>query len=123
MTLEDRPSPEPLADIWPMRGTPQAILDSAMLILVPQEPEEGESDPRIKPMPEPYDSEPPIMWPSEGSGFEADSYSPAGTAQREWVLSQRLGRSRFGKLVVWLILALVILVPVVSLLIAAFHKH
>jgi uncharacterized membrane protein len=29
------------------------------------------------------------MWPAEGSGFEADPYSPAGTAQRYWWLIQR----------------------------------
>jgi hypothetical protein len=44
------------------------------------------------------------MWPGQGSGFDADPFSPAGTAQREWMLTQRLGRSRLGKLVVWLIL-------------------
>ena len=32
---------------------------------------------------------PPVMWPAEGSGFEADPYSPAGTAQRFWWLVQR----------------------------------
>jgi hypothetical protein len=56
------------------------------------------------------------MWPDQGSGFDADPFSPAGTAQREWMLTQRLGRSRWGKLVVWLILALIVgafLVPVI----------
>jgi hypothetical protein len=56
------------------------------------------------------------MWPGQGSGFDADPFSPAGTAQREWMLTQRLGRSRTGKLVVWLILALIVgalLVPII----------
>jgi hypothetical protein len=56
--------------------------------------------------------EPPIMWPSSGSGFEADPFSPAGTAQREWFLTRRLGQSRGGKVVVWAVLA-VIAVPLV----------
>lgn len=36
--------------------------------------------------------------PDEGSGFEADPYSPAGTAQREWWFiqaSQRIPWLRF----------------------------
>jgi hypothetical protein len=56
------------------------------------------------------------MWPGQGSGFDADPFSPAGTAQREWMLTQRLGRSRLGKLVVCLILALIVgavLVPII----------
>jgi hypothetical protein len=56
-------------------------------------------------------SEPPIMWPSSDSGFEADPFSPAGTAERECALTQRLGRRPIGKLVVWLILAVIIMVP------------
>ena len=72
---------------------------------------------------EPSDGEPPIMWPSADSGFEADPFSPAGTAEREWALTQRLGRSRVGKVVVWSILALIVLVPLVTLLIAVFARH
>jgi len=34
--------------------------------------------------PSPDDLVPPVMWPSKGSGFEADPFSPAGTAQRYW---------------------------------------
>lgn len=30
------------------------------------------------------------MWPEKGSGFEADPFSPAGSAEREWGLIQRL---------------------------------
>lgn len=40
----------------------------------------------------PRNAEPPIMWPDAGSGFEADPFSPAGTAQRGWWLSQALLR-------------------------------
>jgi len=68
-------------------------------------------------------AEPPIMWPSSGSGFEADPLSPAGTAQREWAMSQRLGRSRFGRLAVWIILAVIIAAPIITLLISALRKH
>jgi hypothetical protein len=30
------------------------------------------------------DVTPPIMWPEQGSGFEADPFSPAGLAQQIW---------------------------------------
>jgi hypothetical protein len=82
-----------------------------------------EADDRAKPLIEPDDGEPPIMWPSSGSGFEADPYSPAGTAQREWALTQGLGRSRIGKLAVWIVLGVLILGPVITLLISVLHKH
>ena len=49
----------------------------------------------------PYENDlipPNIMWPEAGSGFEADPYSPAGTAQRGWwmisALSKRQVRTR-----------------------------
>jgi hypothetical protein len=32
---------------------------------------------------------PNIMWPEAGSAFEADPFSPAGTAQRQWWLVRR----------------------------------
>jgi hypothetical protein len=27
---------------------------------------------------------PPVMWPEEGSGFDADPFSPAGLSQQVW---------------------------------------
>ena len=63
------------------------------------------------------------MWPESGSGFEADPFSPAGTAQREWILLQALGRSRYGKLAVWILLAVVVGVLTFSLLSVVFARH
>ena len=63
---------------------------------------------------------PPVMWPGAGSGFEADPFSPAGTAEREWAFAQGLGRRRGGRIAVWTVLVLVptlALVYAVSLLI------
>lgn len=37
---------------------------------------------------------PPVMWPDEASGFEADPFSPAGTAERYWALATSRGGSR-----------------------------
>jgi hypothetical protein len=61
------------------------------------------------------------MWPGQGSGFDADPFSPAGTAQREWMLTQRLGRSPLGKLVVWLILVLIVGALLVPIILSAIH--
>jgi hypothetical protein len=66
-------------------------------------------------------NEPPVMWPSQGSGFEADPFSPAGTAQREWMLTQRLGRTRWGKLFVWLILLAFVTPLVIAFISTVFH--
>ena len=33
---------------------------------------------------------PGVMWPEEGSGYEANQYSPAGTIQREWWFNRAL---------------------------------
>ena len=73
--------------------------------------------------PEPFGTEPPIMWSDSGSGFEAHPFSPAGTAQREWGLSQRLGRSRVGRLVVWIIIGMMVLVPLLSILVTILRKR
>ncbi|HSN03116.1 MAG TPA: hypothetical protein VLS91_06505 [Acidimicrobiales bacterium] len=54
------------------------------------------------------DDEPPIMWPAEGSGFEADPFSPSGMAQQEWVLASHLGKRRGGKVVIWIVLVLIV---------------
>jgi hypothetical protein len=53
-------------------------------------------------------SEPPIMWPEAGSGFEADPFSPAGQAQMRWNLFDTLHRrsvhrSRAQQAMRWLI--------------------
>ena len=63
------------------------------------------------------------MWPGADSGFEADPFSPAGSAQREWAFWQHLGRRRAGRFAVWIILGLVVLVPVISVLVALLHRH
>jgi hypothetical protein len=34
-----------------------------------------------------YIDEPPVMWPSASSGFEADPFSPAGQMQGVWRLT------------------------------------
>ncbi len=39
---------------------------------------------------------PPVMWPDEGSGFEADPFSPAGMSQQIWTATRRRPRSRAG---------------------------
>ena len=66
--------------------------------------------------------EPPIMWPSAGSGFEADPFSPAGTSQREWFLMRRIGQSRAGRAAIWVILAVIVL-PVVWVVISSIVGH
>jgi hypothetical protein len=40
---------------------------------------------------------PPVMWPDAGSGFEADSLSPAGLSQQIWIATGRRPRSRTGR--------------------------
>ena len=56
------------------------------------------------------------MWPDSGTGFEADPFSPAGLAQQEWVLASRAGRSRAGRILVWVLVTLLIAGVVVPLL-------
>jgi hypothetical protein len=43
-----------------------------------------------------FDTTPPVMWPDEGSGFEADPFSPAGMSQQIWTATRRRPRSRVG---------------------------
>jgi hypothetical protein len=38
-------------------------------------------------------STPPVMWPDEGSGFEADPFSPAGMSQQIWTATGYRPRS------------------------------
>jgi hypothetical protein len=42
------------------------------------------------------DLTPPVMWPDEGSGFEADPFSPAGFSQQVWTATRRRPHSRAG---------------------------
>ena len=42
------------------------------------------------------ESTPPVMWPAEGSGFEADPFSPAGMSQQIWTATGRRPRTRIG---------------------------
>jgi hypothetical protein len=42
------------------------------------------------------DRTPPVMWPDEGSGFEADPFSPAGMSQQIWIATGKRPRSRVG---------------------------
>ena len=42
------------------------------------------------------DPTPPVMWPDEGSGFDADPFSPAGMSQQIWTATGRRPRSRVG---------------------------
>lgn len=48
-------------------------------------------------------SPPQIMWPESGSGFDASGFSPAGSAQKGWQLTQGLGRR--SRWLVWVMLA------------------
>lgn len=48
------------------------------------------------------------MWPSAGSGFEADPFSPSGLAQQEWVLATHVTTRRGGKVVIWIVLVLIV---------------
>ena len=53
-----------------------------------------------------------------GLGVEADPFSPAGTAEREWAFARGLGRRRGGRMAVWgalLVVPLVLLVYAVTL--------
>jgi hypothetical protein len=60
------------------------------------------------------------MWPSSGSGFDADPFSPAGLAQQEWVIASRAGRSRGGRVLVW-ILVVALLASIIVPLLAEFR--
>jgi hypothetical protein len=57
---------------------------------------------------------PPVMWPDSGSGFEADAFSPAGSAQLEAQFIRGLSRQRFGRVAAWVFVGLFVLIPVVS---------
>ena len=54
---------------------------------------------------------------------EIDPFSPAGTVERFGDLSRGLSRRRWGKLVVWTVLGVFVLIPAVSYLIVFFVSH
>jgi hypothetical protein len=60
------------------------------------------------------------MWPESGSGFEADPFSPAGAAQREWMLTQRMGRSRWGRVLAWFLVAAIV-GSILAAVLSSFH--
>lgn len=55
------------------------------------------------------DLTPPVMWPAEDSGFEADPFSPAGMSQQIWIATGRRPRSRVGLWIVRIVCVLVAL--------------
>jgi hypothetical protein len=55
------------------------------------------------------DTTPPVMWPDEGSGFEADPFSPAGMSQQIWTATGRRPRSRTGLWIVRIVCVLIAL--------------
>jgi len=63
------------------------------------------------------------MWPGADSGFEADPSSPAGMAQNEMAFARGIGRFRFGKLVVWILLVLLVVAPVTIFLISLIRSR
>jgi hypothetical protein len=52
---------------------------------------------------------PPVMWPDDGSGFEADPFSPAGLSQEIWTATRRRPHSRAGR---WFVSILCVLIAV-----------
>ncbi len=71
----------------------------------------------------PEEDGPPVMWPTSDSGFEADPFSPAGTAEREWAFARGLGRRRGGRMAVWGVLLVVPLVLLVYAVTLALRHH
>jgi hypothetical protein len=63
------------------------------------------------------------MWPDADSGFEADPSSPAGTAQNEMAFARGIGRFRFGKLVVWILLVVLVVGPIAVSIISLIRSH
>jgi hypothetical protein len=63
------------------------------------------------------------MWPGADSGFEADPSSPAGMAQSEMAFARGIGRFRFGKLVVWILLIVLVLAPVTISIISLIRSR
>jgi hypothetical protein len=70
----------------------------------------------------PPPARPPVMWPAPDSGFEADPFSPAGSAQREGLFFQGMARRRGGRAAAWLMIALVLVLPF-AYLISVVARH
>jgi hypothetical protein len=66
---------------------------------------------------EPQSETPPVMWPSTGSGFEADPFSPAGMAQQQWTILKGGPRGLMGRVFVWAIVIIIALVLISPLLV------
>lgn len=54
---------------------------------------------------------------------EFDPFSPAGTVERFGELSRGLSRRRWGKVAVWIVLGVFLLIPAMSYLVAYFVHH
>ncbi|MBF6558252.1 MAG: hypothetical protein IVW52_19290 [Acidimicrobiales bacterium] len=54
---------------------------------------------------------------------ELDPFSPAGTVERFGDFSRGLGRRRWGKLAVWMMLAVFFLIPALLLLVTYLVHH
>ena len=52
-----------------------------------------------------------------------DPYSPAGTVENFGAFSKGLSRRRWGKVVVWIVLAVFVVVPAVSYLVVVLVSH
>ncbi|MGD0313898.1 MAG: hypothetical protein ABSC90_15705 [Acidimicrobiales bacterium] len=52
-----------------------------------------------------------------------DPFSPAGTVERFGEFSRGLGRRRWGKLAVWIVLGVFVLIPAASYLVVFFIGH
>jgi hypothetical protein len=52
-----------------------------------------------------------------------DPFSPAGTVENFGRFSRGLGRRRWGKLVVWIVLGVLVLVPAVTYLVVVLVGH
>ena len=65
--------------------------------------------------------EPLVTWPETGRGFEATRSSPAGTSEREWLLVEKLDRTRYGRWAIGALLAVEGLTLVVSVIPDALH--
>jgi hypothetical protein len=52
-----------------------------------------------------------------------DPYSPAGTVENFGEFSRGLSRRRWGKLAVWIVLGMILVVPAVSYLVVVLIGH
>jgi len=73
----------------------------------------GGSDDAHEPIDHPIvpdgDQIPPVMWPEDGSGFEADPFSPAGLSQQIWRATGRRPRTRVGRWLVGIVCVIIAL--------------